>query len=269
VIKKSIVTSAYRGRSQNLTFSYVFRIWANIKELYGLIEEIYKLASEIRVSVNTSTYVVLKQLSALSLEKAVLSPSLTAEETAYRNKHITPRLSNECSDKLRALPKNSQSEYIELCRITQDAMSEIEEIEWLRKRYVEIEKKLLEGLLLPDFDLLKEVHVFFHDKVETNILKEFIEKEISDDQYDQLKSKLKIQSQKSKRQLYYHERINLAVEYLKVLGGDPSKIKATKNLHKTTVIRNAMTHGNYESVLLDEYADVLLLYCEFIRHWSV
>lgn len=268
IIKRDIVTSAYRGRSQILAFSYVFRIWAGVDELYELIEDIHKLASEIRVAVNTSTYVVLKQLSTLSLEKAVLSPSLSAEDTAYKNMNITPKLRDESNDRLRSLSKDNQSEYIKYCRIVQEAMSDIEETDWLRKRYNEIEGKLLEGLLGPDFELLKEVHVFFHDKVEAS-LKHYIENEISDEEFATLKSALEIQSQRTKKQLFYQDRIKIVAESAKMQNRETTKTRATRNLHNTTVLRNAITHTNFETIALGEYTNVIAIYCEFLRRWKV
>jgi hypothetical protein len=267
ITKKDIVTSAYRGRSQILTFSYVFRIWAGLKELYNLIEEIHRRASQIRVAVNTNTYIVLKQLSTLSLENAVLSPSLSAEDTAYKNMNITPKLHDESNGRLKSLSKDVQSEFINRCRIVQEAMMELENTEWLRRRYDEIERKLVEGLLSPDFELLKEVHVFFHDKVETN-LKEFIDDEVPDTEFQKLKAALGVPSQKAKRQLYYQERIKIVAEHLRSGNQEAAKMKSLADLNKTTVLRNALTHANYETVSLADYTNTIAIYCEFLRRWS-
>ena len=72
LIKKKVVTSIYRGRAQKLAIYYVLRVWADLNSLYELVEDVYKRASEARVTITTTTYVVLKRLSNLSLEKPCL-----------------------------------------------------------------------------------------------------------------------------------------------------------------------------------------------------
>ncbi len=183
LIKKKVVTSIYRGRAQKLAIHYVLRVWADLNSLYELVEDVYKRASEARVTITTTTYVVLKRLSNLSLEKAVLAPMLTPEETNYRNTVLARRLAKEDRDNLDYLPTEKQRELIKAFQNVSEAVNALAGNEWLGKHVEEIERKLATGLLHDDYSILKEPHDTFQVRVET-ILKQFIKDEVSDEQFE-------------------------------------------------------------------------------------
>jgi predicted amidohydrolase len=268
LVKKHVVTSIYRGRSQSLTMHYVLRITANVDSLYGLIEEVYKLAADARVSINTTTYVVVKKLSSLSLEKAVLAPMLPADETSYRNTQLCVRLSAE--DRLRViyLPENEQRALIRHYRLIQEAVSELSEHKWLHGYIPEMERKLATGLLNNDFFILKEPHDILQIRVE-GLLKEFIEKEVTDQEFDNWKRSLAIQSGKKITDLSYTERIKVVIRKAEELGLPTEMLPSLRDLLVTYQLRNNFAHGNWEKLTIDDYVMVLPVYCNFLSEWEL
>ena len=267
LVKKKIVTSIYRGRPQSLAINYVLRIWSNLTSLYSLIEEVYKLAAEARVSVTTTTYVILKKLSDLSLEKAVLAPMLTAEEAYYRNNQIDPRLSKEDREHLVYLPQDVQRTFIKHYQAVSEPLNELLEYHLISDKIEEIERKVARGLLYKDLVLLKEPHDILQTRCET-VLRTFINNEISEVQLNQWRVPLHIPSQKQKDELSFLDRIKLTIEYLKTSTSYPEMLEATTGLLNSNRIRNALAHGEWEKVSIDSLIETLAMYCRFIFCWE-
>jgi predicted amidohydrolase len=268
LVKKKIVTSIYRGRPQSLAINYVLRIWSSLNSLYSLIEEVYKLAADARVSVTTTTYVILKKLSDLSLEKAVLAPMLTAEEANYRNTHIDPRLSKPDRDHLVYLPQDVQHAFIARYQMVAERLAELSDHKWLEEKIEEIERKLAKGLLYEDFVLLKEPHDVLQTRCET-LLRACVNDEISDLQLDQWRSSLHIPSQKTKDEFSFLDRIKLASQYLRNSEGDSARLEALIELGSSGPrVRNALTHGEWKKITVDSLIEVLAVYCRFLLHWE-
>lgn len=281
LVKKSPVTSLYRGKSQMLGVEYVLRLSTDVDSLYLLIEDIYRLAAEARVSITTTTYVVLKRLSNLALEKAVLTPTLTDEETNFRNTFVRPVLSRDNRARLVFLPPEMQREFIKRYRAVLDALNELHENQWFPEQAEEIKRKVANGLLgfheEPDeikrrlesglldenFLLLRQAHDTFQVKVET-LLKNFIRDEVSDGQLDSWRTSLNIPSGRKKANLSFTERIKVVTKHIEIAGQYMKLLTSAEALNKTVQVRNALIHTDWDRFTLDEYILVLQLYCRFL-----
>jgi predicted amidohydrolase len=266
LVKKNVVTSIYRGRAQSLAMHYVLRVTATVDSLYSLIEEIYKLAADARVSIITTTYVVVKKLSNLSLEKAVLAPMLPADETSYRNTKLCPRLSTEERVRVIYLPESEQRALISNYRIIQEAISEISEQEWLKGHDAEMERKLAVGLLHNDFIILREPHDALQIRVE-ELLKNYIESELTEQDLDNWRKSLNIQSGKKRGDLSYTERIKLVIRAGEEKGMSIDLLTQVRDLLSTYQLRNAFVHGNWDKLTIEDYVIVLPIYCKFLSKW--
>src|SRR6185436_1238285 len=142
-------------------------------------EDVHQIASSAKILITSTTYVVVKKMSNLSLEKAVLIPNLPAEEANYRNNHILPRLSDE--DRVRAiyLPQSEQRTFIERFRAIEQHMAALGNRAWLKPRQTKALDDLAKGLLHEEFSELKEAHGLLQTRVE-RMLAELIEKHVSD-----------------------------------------------------------------------------------------
>lgn len=262
------VTSIYRGISRGLAIDYVLRLSVQLDELYPLIEAIHKLARKARVLISTTTYVVVQSLSSLSLEKAVLVTDLPGVEARYRNKFIYPHLSPDEKFRLMYLSGKDQQEYIERFRTIREALIRLRKFEWFKQREDEIERSLASGLLSKDFLLSREVHDPLHVRLE-KFLTDFISSEITDRELSALRSAAGIQSQKSKTELSYTDKVKLMHSYFEKQKSYPHMLEHIKRLSGTTKARNAFMHdGDWIKITIDDYALVLPIYVDFLISWE-
>lgn len=267
LIKKDVVTSIYRGRAQELDIHYVLRISASVDSLYSLIRELHELASKSMISIITTTYVVVSKLSNLSLEKAVLAPILPVDEKNYRDAHILPRLADEDRILFIYLSEDRQRPLIKRLRKIQEALSDLHEVNWFQSQLEELEKKLTRGMLHEDFILLKEPHDSLQIRAE-KIIKDFIRQQVKDDQFDNWRASLNIQSGRKKDNLSFTERVKLAIRYIEETGERTERLELLNSITKTTKIRNSLVHGDFEKIEIDEYCDALPIYCRFLSKWE-
>jgi hypothetical protein len=267
IVNMSAVTSAYRGRAQNLSIHYVLRITADTNSLFSLIEEIHRLASDARVIITTNTYIVARKISNLSLQHAVLLPELPSAENHYRNTQILPVLSAEERVRVVYLPVDEQMAFVEKFRLIEGALTQLSDQPWLQGRLSETKKQLARGLLYTDFGELREVHNLLQSRVE-KLLDEFIRKQVADEEFEKLRETLKIPSGKKKSTLTYSERIRLASRTVEEQHLRPGLIAGIRSLVQTIQVRNALAHGDESRLTLETYIDTLLNYSKFLLEWD-
>jgi hypothetical protein len=267
IVNMSAVTSAYRGRAQNLPIHYVLRITADTNSLFSLIEEIHRLASDARVIITTNTYIVARKISSLSLQHAVLLPELPSAENHYRNTQILPVLSPEERVRVVYLPVDEQIAFVEKFRLIEGALTQLSDQPWLQGRLSETKKQLAKGLLYTDFGELREVHDLLQSRVE-KLLDEFIRKQVADEEFEKLRDSLKIPSAKKKSTLTYSERIRLASRAVEERHLSPGLIAGIRSLVQTIQVRNALAHGDESRLTLETYVETLLNYSKFLSEWE-
>ena len=267
LVKHTIITSIYRGRSQRLAIHYVLRISANFDFLYALINEIHNLTLEARVLIITKTYVVIKKESDLSLEKAILAPLLPTDEANYRNSQIVPRLSKEDRARLIYLPQESQRDLIKQYERVQSALDKLSIQQLPHEQLEEIKNKLAKGLLDRDFTELKKAHDTLQIRVET-LLQGFIKKGITKEQFDSWRVSLNIQSGRKKEGLSFAERIKLVIRLFEESGQHTELLAPLLELTRTTQLRNMFVHGDFDRISFDQYIDGLVIYCMFLSSWD-
>jgi hypothetical protein len=273
LVGKRAVTSLYRGRPHNLSMHYVMRVTSDVDSLFSLIDEVHHIASKAKILVTTTTYVVVKKMSNLSLEKAVLLPVIPADEAVYRNTHIHPRLSDE--DRVRAiyLPQSEQRTYIQRFRLIQEGIAALGDRPWLQGRRQKALDDLAKGLLHEDFADLKEAHDLLQTRVE-RMLAEIIEKEVSNADLISWRDSINISPGKKRNFLTYSERILLTVKAIEEHKPDDAKLTDVRDLTLTREIRNALAHGDWKERLeegkisIETYVDAVRRYCAFILKWD-
>lgn len=273
LVNKRAVTSLYRGRPHNLSMHYVLRVTSDVDSLFSLIDEVHHVASKAKILVTTTTYVVVKKMSNLSLEKAVLLPVIPADEANYRNTHIHPRLSDE--DRVRAiyLPQSEQRTYIQRFRLIQEDIAALGDRPWLQGRRQKALNELAKGLLHDDFADLKEAHDLLQTRVE-RMLADVIEKEVSDADLNSWRSSINISPGKKRNFLTYAERIVLCAKAIEERNLGEAKLTDVRDLTLTREIRNALAHGDWKERLEDgkisveTYIDSVRRYCAFIQKWD-
>lgn len=262
------VTSIYQGKSRGLDIHYLLRVSANTDTLMSLVETIQKLAFNARILVTTSTYLVAKRLSRLSIERIALIPVLPAEETVYRNNHLLPNLSNDDRMRLLYLSETKQRVLIRQYHKFTEGIASIKGIALQEPHVAEVKRAFATGLLHEDLQVLKDPHDFLVSKVEI-ILREFINTNVKTKQFDDMKAALRILSPKTKNQLSFSERIRVALAFGKDTNMSAEMLNSLTDLKPGVAIRNALSHGDWERITIETYSDSIDAYCRFLMNWNL
>jgi hypothetical protein len=267
LVENPSITSLYRGRAQGLAIHYLLRITSDTESLYKLIGEINNLAVKARLLITTSTSLVIRKLSALSLEKAVLLPILPSDEKYYRDHAFLPMLSDE--DRVRAiyLPEAEQRILIMQYRKVAEAISQVAVLPSFREKITDIEKKIAKGLLHGEFMLLREAHDALQIRVEIS-LRDFIERNITNEQLDDWRADLHLVSGKGKSALSFSERIRLVTRFIEETGMYAELLNSLKNLIRTLRVRNAFAHSDWERLTIEDYVETIPIYTDFLSIWD-
>ena len=217
LLKDDQVTSLYGGFSPKLGIDYVLRLSINVENgfeaLYEMIETIHDLALAERLEADTTTYIVVNRLAHLSLSKAVLVTKL-ARDKRYRDQHILPYLSEDDGVRLIYQSETEQYELIDQFRPVDEGLERIHYLGLVPDERVILQRKLAGGLFNKDFEILRAVQDPLHQKTE-KALSSFLRDFISDERFKALKNEVEeVQSQKSKAQLNYIEKVKIIVRYL-------------------------------------------------------
>jgi len=259
------VTSLYRGSSVTLVIDYVARLSCDIRSISDLQYRLHDMALKNRLSIQLTTYIVHKKLSSLSLPKAILVTRLSRDKR-YRDLHIIPHLSDE--DRVR-LTYQSEREQIELIDSFRTVEKALEKIDYFRFETEErmVLHKLASGLFNKDFDSLREVHDPLQIRVE-KMIAAIIKKEIDEKEFKQLAAAVNISPQKTKSQLAYMEKIKIAVRHFEETESESLRLPSLKNLHLTTLVRNALAHSDFERISLEQFTQAMVYYCNFLYDWD-
>lgn len=268
LIKKPECTSIYRGRAQSLSIHYILRITSDVELLFMIIEEVHKLAQDARVLISTNTYVVMKRMSQLSLEKALLQPSLPAEEEYFLNHQLLPLLPDEDRARVKYMQQEEQRKFVNHYQSLQEAISNLGEPDWLKRRIGDTERRLATGLLHKDLSLLKDPHDLLQHRVES-LLSQAMESRVSDEEFRSWRPALNIAPGKQRNTLTYTETIHLASKAVKEKLLSAEMLPYLSDLLATTAIRNALTHPHgRDKLTLDAFVAALVTYCRFISRWD-
>ena len=272
----SQVTSLYRGVSHRTGIDYVLRLSLNLedkfKSLYDLIADVHKLSKAARLIVDSTTYIVVKSLATISLAKAALVVNLPPELKLFRDRRICPYLSADDRVRLIFQPEQEQSDFINQFRPLDDALEKVNYFDREADSRLVLLQNLARGLFKHDFELLKEVHDPLLTWVERR-LGEFVKNSISDTEFEALKASSSsgdknIQSQKTKKQLSYTERINAVLIYIETTGKYQDLLPAILALKGTTLVRNAFAHAEWERISIKDCLHALIDYCRFVSTWK-
>jgi hypothetical protein len=260
------VTSLYGGVSPGLGIDYVARLSCDLNSISQLQSRLHELAEDSRILIDITVYIIHKQLSRLSLSRAVLVTNLPKQVKLYRDRRIIPYLANEERVRLLYYPAKEQQDFINQFHSIDEALEEINYLELEANEREILLRSLVEGLLNKNIYHLKEVHALLHAKVERQLTD--IIREISEKEFAKFKTKDNIPSQKVKSQLSYTERIKIVTSHFEETASSNEALIVVKALNSTIKIRNAFAHAEFERVSIEECIESLVEYCRFIRGWN-
>lgn len=272
LIDDSEVTSVYKGVSPGLGIDYLVRLSLKLNDgfqhLYETIRQIHNLSIDERLIVDSTTYIVVHGLAKLSLPKAILVTNLPKEAKGYRDKRIIPYLSEDERVGLLYQPEQDQLKLIDLFQPIDIALEKINYLDYIGEDKNVYLKRLVRGIFNNSFDLLKEVHDPLQLVVE-RLLTNFINEEISDEIFTEIKSKdNKLPSQKAKKQLSYTEKILVIKNFAESSSNNEDMMDLTALLSPTTSRRNIFVHDRNDEFEIEKDVPCLSSYCEFIDGWK-
>lgn len=267
LLKKSAVTSLYRGKAQGLAIHYLLKVSTDAESLMSLIGEIHDLAIKARLLITTSTNIVVRKLSSMSFERSLLSPVIPSIEKHYRDHSLLPKLSSE--DRVRAiyLPEAEQRIFIRHYQKLSEAINRIADLDSLKEKITEVEKELAAGLLHEDFMLLRGPHDILQARAET-LLRDFIEREITDEQVETWRVEQRVPAGKKKDTLTFPERIRLTTHYIEGAGGPAELLYTLRKMMEVIRVRNAFAHSSWERLTIEDYVEAVLTYTDFLSKWD-
>ena len=266
-IENPDIVSIYKGVGNYVSVDYLLKVSSNIGDLTHLQEEIHKMATQEKLFVNTSTFVVIQQLSSLSLEKILLIPTLPANEAKYRTTYVFPFLSEEDKTRFLYLPAAEQQTLISQYRRVLESLKNLENSKWLQDNLKVIKEQLIRGLLHEDFSTLSLPHYLLQNRVE-EVLKDFINRKISKGQLELWNPILNIPLQKNRARLSFSERIKLVTHFVQQTKTHSELLNSLSYLRETIPVRNAIVHDSWDRISIDSYVDALVFYCDFLSVWD-
>jgi predicted amidohydrolase len=267
LIANDQVTSVLGGSSPGLGIDYVVRLSCDIGTISRLQYQLHDLARSERIIVDTTTYIVHKKLSRLSLPKAILVTKLSRDKR-YRDRRIMPHLMNDERVRLTYQPEREQLEFIDLFRPVDEALDKIEYLRLGDDKKNILLRRLTSGLFNKDFDLLREVHDPLQTRVEKT-LSAFIRNEIGEKEFEELKAEVNVPSQKTKTQLNYSEKIKITVRHIEETENESlDRLTSVKGLISTSQVRNVFAHNEFERITVKQFTETVVNYCHFLYGWD-
>jgi hypothetical protein len=267
LIANDQVTSVLGGSSPGLGIDYVVRLRCDIGTISRIQYQLHDLARIERIIVDTTTYIVHKKLSRLSLPKAILVTKLPRDKR-YRDRRIMPNLMNDERVRLTYQPEREQLDFIDLFRPVDEALDKIEYLRLGDDKKNVLLRRLTSGLFNKDFDLLREVHDPLQTRVEKT-LSAFIRNEIGEKEFEELKAEVNVPSQKTKSQLNYSEKIKITVRHIEETENDSvDRLTSVKGLISTSQVRNVFAHNDFERITVKHFTETVVNYCHFLYGWN-
>ena len=260
---KRQVTSIYRGTGHSIGMHFVLRLTSSRDQLFDLIEEIHRLATREKILIATTTYLVMKKLSALDVAAACLSESLPPKEAYYWDSVVIPLLSAEELERTKQIPVMRRSVFISTLTQLQRSIQEIANKPWANRRE-ELLKRAAVGLLFDDVLAVRDLHNLLQDQVE-KILTEMTLMHISEGELDEWRQLLTIPAGKSLKNLTYTERIKILM-HICTLGrlGAPWTQELSGLMTNTTQVRNAFSHGRTHELDEPKVVAAVKTYASFL-----
>jgi len=256
IVHNPDVTSVYGGTGMKIGVHYLIRLSTSTDKLFGLIEEVHKLAAEARVMISTTTYVVVKKLSSLGLKKSFLLASLPPNDIYHRDQHILPSLSERMRNDFKSLSEGQQRRLISYFRTVFNLLKALQSSISLEDKMGSLKSKLALGLLRDDFEELREIHDILQSKVE-RALRGSIFEVVSEATLDSWQATLNIPRGKTRDKLTYAEQIRVALEAIRSGRLDESDRRYVEELSSTTDVRNWVKHSDWDKLSMTSFCSAL------------
>ncbi len=263
LINRPEVTSAYGGLGVRLAIDYILRMSAGLDSLAAFIEDVHALAHKARILLTTTTYVVIKPLSALSLSSACLQAVLPPADAVYRETHYLPLLMPAGREVFKNLPEGRQRQLIRLFRDLDGELFKLKSAKWFADREHEIREKVARGLLSQEIEILGGPHEFLLGRVEQAV-SHTISGVVTDSDLREWQKALNLPSGKTLKKVTIAERIRIALQAIEAgrISGELGEI--LRQLDNVLDVRNAMVHGRYGELSAESVVETLLVYCQFL-----
>lgn len=123
IVRRSEITSVYGGSGRRMHIDYVLRLTTDLGGLYPLIAFVHQLASEHRIMITTTTYVVVHKIASLALATACNRSA--PNKSHYLNYHLWNRLDSLEKRRFQELPEERQGTTIRLFERAERALLEL------------------------------------------------------------------------------------------------------------------------------------------------
>lgn len=259
------ITSIFEGTGHRQSTHFLLRITCGVSDLFALIERIHREAVGARLILRTNTYVIMKKWSDLGLEKNLLLAELPKQKARFRDSVLRPLLPPVDWEALVTKRGDVQEDIIDTIQSLREIITRLAEFPWLREEIVGVERDLVLGIVRNEYGFLTRPHDLLQSKVEDK-LRLILKKCVEEVELDSWRTELGIQHTRPMSGLSYTDRLKLAIKAVELERLDSQLSSILKDLLTCTVkVRNAVSHGEWGRISIDEYRTALDGYGEFLR----
>ncbi len=282
IVASDAVTSVFGGTGHRLNLDYLLRVTGGMGELFELVEALQGWAEETRELIATSTFVVAKRLSALSLDRVLSIQALAGEDHAYAKAFLLPALQAEERLRFTALPRREQESLLEHYRRVEQRLANLRRLPVKAKKpgawdAQRVRRSLASGMLNffygsgerdreEAFGELKEVHDFLQLKVEGVLRRSLHEAEPG--LLEEAKESARVPAGKDMDEMSYSDKVKTMIAVAKLSDHHSSHLETYQSLYATVGVRNTLAHaksGEVERAGIGGFSDVLTRYCGFLE----
>lgn len=274
LLDNQAITSIYEGSGTRMQAHYIVRISCDAKDLFSFIEIVHQLATEERLMLNTSTYLIVKKWAALDLQKALLLPELPPGEANYRDTHLLPRLPLHDRTHLLTRSEEDQLKVLNCFRALETAIIDVSQAGCLDGEDPSsvlnelalgfAKRKDLKELANQDVPELRAPHDLLQSKVEKTL--KTAAENVEEEFLASVKEDLSIQEWKTIPDLNYTDLVKLSIQAAKDEMPGFAAMKDLQDLYGSTIqVRNAVVHSNWDKISVDAYVQALVCYCGFLQ----
>jgi len=267
LLQKNDITSIYGGTGHLLVAHYILRLRTSAESLFDLIDEIHRLAQHSRLLLKTSTYVVMKRLSEMPLDKACLRLGLPDDDAFYLNTHLMPKLNPEEVDKALYLEDTWLQQVVTLYRAVDESLKKIRNSKWFRDELPEFEHRVIAALLAAKTEQLKEPHGLLQGQVEKR-LRKLVEQKVPETELDGLQRSLGMPTGKNHAKLTYGELVKIARHLCETGKASRQLCPILEPFSLTVDVRNALEHTREGEVKLSSCIKSICLLAQFLEIWE-
>ncbi len=262
IVRRSEVTTVYGGSGRRMHVDYVLRVTTDLQGLYPIIDFVHRLASQHRLMITTTTYVVVHKIASLSLANACNRSA--PNRSHYLNYHLWNRLDSLERRHFQELPEERQGAIIRLFERAERALLELANStaggEGSKHRNLEL---IASALVSDKLEIFSEGFARIHAALERK-LDEIMAPIVDAGHFAKLAAEIDLPHGKTLNKLTYAEKIRMLKRAAASSLSSVNELTLDA-LARTTETRNAFVHQRIGELTADALVATVEAYSDLFN----